>query len=101
MNPWSLPVELLRPQHERIDYRAAHRLEDGVERSGGEPVLEFELHAKMHPRAAIADGLEAPLAGEAAKRSVDQMHEYLRIRRQRVAGGEFRAHQSALNPHRG
>ncbi len=50
--------------------RAAQGLEHGVEGRGGQAVLELEFHAKTDARAAIADRIEAPLAGQVAERPV-------------------------------
>src|ERR1700722_12907597 len=79
----------LRSQHEGIDDGAAERLEHGVECRRGQPVLELELHPKIHARAARADRLETPFAGQIAERSVHTLHVNSRIQPQAIARGEF------------
>src|SRR6202020_3580343 len=86
-----LTVDLLRAHREGIHDAAAERFEYRIESRGGDAILELELHLEVHAAAALADGIEAPCAGEIAKRPVREPHVDLRVWRQRVARGEFRS----------
>ena len=58
-------------------------------------ILELELDSKLHARAAIADGGESPVAAHVPERSLDELHEDLRVLLHGVARREFHAQQAA------
>src|SRR5580658_114655 len=94
-------VDRLRAQYEGVDDGAAQGFEYRVEGGGRQMVLELELDPKVHLRSARTDRLEAPFAGEVAKRSVQQLHLNLLILAQSVARREFSPQDSARHLERG
>src|SRR5580658_7263417 len=82
-------VDRLRAQYEGVDDGAAQGFEYRVEGGGRQMVLELELDPEVHLRSARADRLEAPFAGQVAKRSVQQLHQYLLVLLEGIARREL------------
>src|ERR1019366_9107498 len=96
-----LAVDLACAQHERVDDGAAQRFECRVESGRGQCILEFEFDPETNARAALGDWLEAPMAGQVAKRPFDEVHDDFRVGGQVVARRELRAQHAACDVERG